>query len=146
MTDNRLELLKSEIKKRISGIDSSRVYYRDRSFGFYISITILSALTTILLGSDFDDPDVQSWLKRLALILTALITVVSSYNAFFNHKDLWIANNQALNRLKELSFNVSFREAEPRPLSEDEIEKFRANYQTILDELNNTWANSRAAK
>lgn len=142
----KLNLLKEEVANRITSIDESRVYYRKRSFGFYISITILSAIVTILLGSAFESPDLENWLKRISLALTAMITVLSAYNIFFNHKELWVANNQALNSLKELRFNIDFREADATPVSTAEIDDLKKKYQLILDELNSTWAKSRATK
>ncbi len=141
-TPPQLQLLKDKIDKHIKNINDSRIYYRTKAFSLYISTTVLSALVTVILGLGIHDLDAYS--KGISLLLSALITVLSAYNTFFNHKELWTANNNALNKFYELRFNIEFREQGASPLSQTEVDDFRKNYQLILDELNATWAKSRS--
>ena len=67
---------------------------------------------------------------------------MSGYNSFFDNKQMWIANNNALNEFYKLSFDIEFAETN---LSVDEVivEKFKNDYQSILDKLNSVWTSSR---
>lgn len=141
-TREQLELLKEKIAERIKGINSRRLHYRSQAFYAFISTAALASVTTILLGLNLDDP----WKERIriaALVITTIITLINTYNAFFNHKELWVANNSALNRFYELQFDIEFFEKGSMPLELIAVDEFKKRYQAILNELNQTWYKSR---
>jgi hypothetical protein len=137
-------LLKEKIDERTGSISDNRLYYRNRAYRLFISTTILSALVTVLLGLNIGEFDI--WLKKISLVITSIITILSAYNSFFNHKDLWITNNTALNKFYELKFNMEYREKDPTAVTQVEVDEFKKAYQSILNELNTNWAKSRTIK
>lgn len=140
METQSLIFLKEEIKERISGINQSRTYYRKIAFWAYLSITILSALTTIILGLNLKSFEEQ--LRIIALLLSGLITIISAYNSYFDNKQMWIANNIALNDFYKLNFDIEFAQSNSN-ITELLIEEYKIEYQNILDRLNSSWTNSR---
>jgi len=67
------------------------------------SMTVsMAGLVTILLGWKITSPAPPPLLANLALVLGALITVISAYEAFFDPRALWIRETLAFARLKDL--------------------------------------------
>lgn len=140
----KLNFLKRLIDERINSINSGRLYYRKQSFIIFIGTAILSAVVTILLGSNVEPPSWKEAVRITALVITTIITLINGYNAFFNHKDLWIAHNETRNRLFQLKFDIEFYEAGNANLDEATIARFKKTYQEILDDLNQSWYKSRS--
>lgn len=138
----QLELLKSKIDDRINGINSRRLYYRRQAFYAFIGTAILSALATVLLGLQSQSRYIET-IRISCLIITSIITIINTYNAFFNHKELWIANNNALNKFYELKFNIEYFEKESQPWDMQSLLIFKQTYQEILNDLNQIWSKTR---
>ena len=141
VVSEKLEFLKQEIAARLIHMDSSRLFYRKMAFRMYFGAAVLGAVTTVLLGLNIEG--IREVLRISALIITATVTVINAYMAFFNHKDLWLAYNLAQNRFKTLQFEIDFTEKGGGELTMDQVLHFQAAYQSIIDELNNTWVKSR---
>lgn len=139
---DELNFLKSQIEKRIANINNTRSYYRKVSFWTYGSISTLAALSTIALGLNIEHLGESP--RIFALIISGLITVLSAYTTFFNHKELWVANNNALNSLRKLKFDIEYKEQNLSGLDTKLTENFKKEYQRILDNLNNSWNKSRS--
>ncbi|MDJ1483115.1 DUF4231 domain-containing protein [Cytophagaceae bacterium YF14B1] len=136
--------LKKSISDRITSVNRNRLYYRRRSFYAFISTTILAALTTVLLGINSVDPDCKEFIRIAALLISSVITIVNAYNSYFNHKELWLINNQALNRFYKLQFEIEFLEKGHENITPDKINELREEYQKIIDQLNSEWDRHRA--
>lgn len=139
----QFEFLKTSVNDRINGINKRRLNYRQQAFYAFFSTAALAALATVLLGLQLNGKWVET-IRITALIITSLITLINTFNAFFNHKELWIANNTALNKLYELKFNMEYVEKGSQPFDLQVIDLYKKKYQEILDELNQTWYKSRA--
>lgn len=142
MENRELKYLKEQISQRIKGYDIKRLYYRKVSFWAYLSVTILAAISTIILGIKIEELGEAP--RIIALIITGLITVISSYNTFFDNKAMWLAFNAALNDLRSLSFEITLLEEKGESLSDDSIKVFINRYESIVDRLNKTWVAARA--
>lgn len=139
--NEQFKLLLDSIAERIENFDQKRIYYRHRAAKAYFSTAILAAISTILLGLN-----INGWadiIRITVLIITTLITILNSYNTFYNYKELWIANNDALNRLYALNFNMNFFLKGGIVLTVEILKGFKDEYQSILDELNQVWHKSR---
>ncbi|MCU7616011.1 SLATT domain-containing protein [Chryseobacterium sp. PBS4-4] len=142
MESEQLKFLKEQIDRRITRINSSRLYYRRVAFWTYLSITILAAMSTIVLGLNFEI--IKDILRIIALVISGCITVISAYNTFFDNKGMWIAYNDALNEIYKLKFAIEFREKQDYEIDQITIEQFKLQYQNILDELNDVWTRSKS--
>lgn len=140
MESQALIFLKEQIKSRITKVNQSRLYYRKIAFWTYLSISILAALSTIILGLNIKF--LEEHLRIIALILSGFITILSAYNTFFDNKQMWIAYNNALNEFYKLTFDIEFAESNSS-INEDSVKQYKVEYQNILDRLNSSWTNSR---
>lgn len=140
----RLEFLKKEIAARRFGLVRRSNYYQATAFWPFMISVVLSAIVTVLLG--FNDPGLRETFRLTALGLTAIVTIANAYNSFYSNRQLWVANNKALNRLYRLIFDIAYSEQGDHYVSDTETEAFRATYQCILDELNAAWEKNREGK
>ena len=136
MERKEFEFLKTQINERIANFRKYESRYRKNALRTHFFVSILAAISSIILGLNI--PHFEEALRITALIISGIITVVSAYNAFFAHKQMWVAYDSALNDLKKLSFEIEFTER-GNEISKDMVHKFKQDYQAILDRLNKTW-------
>jgi len=146
MSENleKLAFLRENILHQIEGVNQRRISYRNKAFSIFIWATVLSGITTVLLGVNADN--LKEPFRISALILTACLTVINAYNTFLGHKELWITNNVAHNRLLELDFNIGYFEKGNNDITTAQVEGFKKSYQEILNELNASWQKNRSGQ
>lgn len=143
MQNHSLQFLKSQIDERVISISKNRNYYRKIAFNSHMGTAVLSAIIGLALGLNICEKTGHEITRILSIILTSTIAILNAYQAFFNHKELWIENNQALNNFYHLKFDIEFAEKSEGDLSVQTIEEYKRRYQEILDELNKTWVKNR---
>ncbi|PWK77052.1 hypothetical protein LX99_02862 [Mucilaginibacter oryzae] len=137
-----LTFLSQEVEERIKGIDDRRIFYRKKAASFFSALIILTAINTLILGLKTDfSPDC---VKNIALLISCVLTVLSGYNSYYSYKELWSANNNALNRFYSLRFNVNFLLKTEKTIDEAMLSHLKQEYQAILDELNQSWFKSKS--
>jgi len=137
----KLEFLQAEIEKRIKGFQSSRDFYRRRAFLVTIGTTILSAATTVLLGLKI--AECNETIKVVAMIITALISIISAYNAFYAPKELWLVNNEAINKMYSLHHHIKYELSGKTSYDANLVNRFDQLYSDLLKEINEDWRNKR---
>jgi hypothetical protein len=123
--------------------DAKRQKNKFLAFGLKITIALLSAGITVLLGLSFPGKDEGTY-KNIALGLSALSAVMGTWDAFFNHRTLWIRYTIAANRMRSLLEEIKYQTAKsqgelPVQLSDEMFEK----YQQIVAEANHAWEDMR---
>jgi hypothetical protein len=107
-----------------------------------MSATALGATATVLLG--WDSPgEFAPLLKNAALMVTALITVVAAYDAFFEPRKLWVRETFVLNSLRDLMREFEIRKA-VRDLAPDELALFSDRFHEILRKSLTEWTQDKA--
>jgi len=140
MEKENLQYLKSKINERINRFTKRRDCYRKKSLYIFLIISILSAVTSVVLGLNISG--CEETLRIIALIISGIVTVVSAYNAFFDNKQMWINYNNTLNEFYKLNFEIEFAE-KSNAINEEMILKFKKDYQTILGKFNSQWTDLR---
>lgn len=118
---------------------------RDKAKAFVLrSLSVaLAAAITVLLGFEGLGSSASTAAKNAALVCGALITVFNAWDAFFNHRGLWIMHTISWVRLMELQQEVGFylagRDADN--LSEVEVEAFWAQFVQIQRDSRDRWIN-----
>lgn len=146
--NRKVDLLKVKIDERISTFTSKRKDNKYKARNFYVSTTVLAAISTIILGLDFANIE---WLtfnddiaKNIALILSALITIVSAYDSFFDHKSLWVNFTKAKSNLSSLKFELDYYLEGNTNIEKKDIDGFKAKYHEIINEVGKKWSNLRS--
>ncbi|MUK26215.1 DUF4231 domain-containing protein [Aliivibrio fischeri] len=132
------EFLSTEINKSIE-ILKIKVSHQKKKTHIINGLSImLGALITLTLGLKFNGYEL--WQKNIALTLGALLTIVSSWNAVFDYKKLWIRQKSTLLDLyqlkNELNYALSLHSNDP-----NDIEALFSRYQKIWELDGNEWRN-----
>jgi len=128
-------------------IDEAHAYARVRKHRFRwksvavrLTVLVLSAASTIILGLQNLDP----W-TGTAFSLVAVVTVVSALEPFFAWRSLWVLMEEASYKFHRLRDDLEYYVAS-RPVEEIEGERVRemfVRYQGIWDELSSRWLKFR---
>ena len=101
-----------------------------------ISSVLLSAIVTVCLG--LKSTDNTTWgtvLSDVALVLSALISVVSAYEAFFDPRSLWIRETIVFTKLRNLKREFEFWDSGcEESLTPEQVEKLES-FQQKLDQI-----------
>ncbi|PSB27071.1 SLATT domain-containing protein [Stenomitos frigidus] len=139
----KIELLQAKVDDAIKKVRGNRRDNRRKASLIKLTATFCSATATILLGLKV--PNLESQLKDIAFVLTALITLLSALEPFFNFRALWVEHEIALWKFHRLRDKIEFYLAgnKPEKMSIDEINGFHAEFQIIWDDLSQSWINYR---
>lgn len=140
-TKEQLIYIKDSLDKRIESVNKKRIFYRKWSFIVLFSTAFLAIISSILLG--LNSKLFAEATRITVLIITSIISLISVVNAFFNYKELWLANNTARNRFYELKFKIELFEKSEENSSLAIIESFANVYQEIINDLNQSWIKAR---
>jgi hypothetical protein len=115
-----------------------------------ISSVLLSATVTVCLGLKSINTTWGTVLSDVALVLSALISVVSAYEAFFDPRSLWIRETIVFTKLRNLKREFEFWAAgcDGDTLEPAEAEKllgFKDKLDQILLESLKHWMKIRGA-
>lgn len=134
------------IAEEIQGFDSSRQFYRRGFFRFTLGTAILSAMTTVLIGMSKTFAD-QAWLSALALVTSAGITVLSAWDGFFRHRDLWVQKTDSWMSLQNLQSNLQFAKLKTGgSLSADQVDDFYKRFDRIVMAEHELWKKVRGTQ
>jgi Protein of unknown function (DUF4231) len=115
-----------------------------------ISSVFLSAIVTVCLGLKLGVTSWQTWLSNLALGLSALITVVGAYEAFFDPRAIWIRETIVYTKLRNLKREFEFWAAgcdgdTLEPAEAERLDRFKDQLDQILIESLKNWMKIRGA-
>ena len=134
------------INQEIQGFDSSRQFYRRGFFYFTLGTAILSAMTTVLIGMSKIYSS-QAWMSALALVTSAGITVISAWDGFFRHKDLWVQKTDSWMSLQNLQSNLQFAKLKAGgSLSSEQVDEFFKRFEKIVMAEHELWKRVRSTQ
>jgi hypothetical protein len=117
-----------------------------------ISAVFLSGVVTVCLGLKFSGAATpwQTWLSNLALFLSAVITVVGAYEAFFDPRAIWIRETIVYTKLRNLKREFEFWAAGCdgemlEPTEAEQLDRFKDQLDQILIESLKNWMKIRGA-
>ncbi len=99
--------------------------------GYYtlsISILLLSAILTVILGLHVNDENYLIRFKNIALVIGALITFLTGLNAFWKLQSYWVRRKILLRRLEDLRDEFAFQKLSTQ---KEDLANLFAKYQTI---------------
>ncbi len=119
-TVDSLKYLQGDLKDRIAWQTKRHRWERAKSLIRKTLAVALAATITVLLGLEGDVVD-ATVAKNLALVFAAVIVLVNAWEAFFNHRGMWICTprtGQSLMLLRPTLISISpvtSRERSPMP-------------------------------
>ena len=138
-------LLANEVKCLTDQFKKEQTRHKHTALSLRILAVILAASITILLGYKGATSETETVLKNIALVLGALITVVSAYEAFFVPHALWVRETITYSRLKDLQRDINLYGPEPTEVSNEDFESLKKRLDIILQEDLRGWIRLRGA-
>jgi len=85
----------------------------------------------------------SDWLSAVALVLTALVPIVASWESFFDDRWMWVRYTAALNSLYGISDELEFALTEPVLPDADAVRKLYDRLQSTLQDADKDWSSKR---
>jgi hypothetical protein len=142
---DQFSFLLEQIEGRLRRLDEAITWYRKVHFRGQMAVVVLSALVTIVAGLKLSF-DFEGTSSNIVLVLGALLSVISTWGAFFSPKESWHLNAKTYGRLRALQASLRFQACSP-DFSEDgrkRVAEAFAEYQEILAEHNTEWLSLRS--
>jgi Protein of unknown function (DUF4231) len=129
------------LDEAIAQFGRDRNRHKRRALGLKLSTSALGALATVLLGWQGADA-AATVLKNIALIATALITLVAAYDAFYEPRKLWIRETFVLNSMKDLKrkWEIATSTGETEAV---DVKAYGNEYHEILTKSLSEWVNAK---
>lgn len=138
-------VLGSEISARLAEFTHKRKRDRRKAFGLKLGAAVLGAAVTVLLGLKVS-ASVEPLLKNIALIAGALVAVLNAWDAFYDHRALWVKRTTTAARLKSLERKVRIARARTPELTPEQLDAFRITLDEILDDDLSSWVQMRSER
>lgn len=143
--EERLKCLEEDIDRLVKRYGYDAVRHKRTALSLKIVSVCIAAAITILLGLKLKNPALMEDLANAALVLGAIITVLSAYEAFFDPKALWIRETVTFARLKDLQRDVRFWARGLDAIDETRLEEFKKRLDRVLDDSLKYWMKVRGA-
>lgn len=137
----QVDFLKTQLENAIKSLHNRRMENKRKAFRIQIATTILSAVSTIVLGLKVEGKEEHT--RIFALIVSSTITVITAIDAFYNHKRLWLTYADSLNAMYALRYDFDYRLFGTAEITVDELNRFKDRYQEILNNNNEKWMKMR---
>ena len=138
-------VLGNEISARLAEFSRKRLRDKRKAFGLKIGAALLGAAVTILLGLKVS-AEHEATLKNIALVAGALVGLLNAWDAFYDHRALWVKRTTTAARLRKLDREFRVARADVDDLDRQRLETFRATLEQILDDDLSSWIQMRDAK
>src|SRR5262245_41007922 len=141
-----LSFLRAELKGHIYSFKQRVEKNRRQAFLAKFLVAVLGALTTILLGLKSNPlfADQDNWFSAVALVLSAGTTVIATWDAFFDHRWLWIRYTSTLVSLYSISDDLEYAAANTNSMPKAELDGLYGRLQEALKDTNAAWVEKRA--
>lgn len=140
----KIDFLKENIDKQIGNFKYKRDGNRRSAFVLTISLAISSALVTVLIGLHGIDGSNKTYVLNIALLLSALVTIGSVFDSFYNPKDLWVKYTKTTNDLYEIKSSLDYLLTKGiENIDIAQIDELYDEYQNVLRITNEQWSKLR---
>lgn len=126
-----------QLEATIERYGGDRKRHKYTALALKISTALFGAISTVLLG--WQHPESPDALKNAALILTSLVTLFATYDAFFEPRKLWVRETVAVNSLRDLQLRWQLAVAAGQGAA-NPVPVFSDEFQIILTKSLNEWA------
>lgn len=142
-SNKKLDFLEEEIVNRILDFRDKRIRDKKTAFRVKMMSILLSAIITVLLGIKVNT-FLTGIFSNLALIFGATITVVSAFDAFYNHRSLWVQRTITLSQLYALQRDINlYKAGDPQTYDDTIINGFINRFNDILKTELHSWLKLR---
>ena len=134
--------LSKSLQTEIESFNAKRKENKSKALLLKLSITALGGITTVLLG--LQGIGHESLLRNVALVFSALVTLLSTWDTFFNHRALWTRYTATYTALLGIESDLEYlRQGGDGALTESQVDALYRRAQAILRDTNEWWQHER---
>jgi len=129
----KMDFLLKQIDESLKDYERRKRRNRRPALLFKILIAGLSSVVTILLGIRVE----EIWVKHLdqiALVISALMSVVTTWNAFYDYTALWVQFTKTVAQLGLLHQDIEYMRMGNEEITVSEVNYLKERYDDILHE------------
>ncbi len=139
------ELLKAQIKQALIKLKTRKEDDKTKTMFVVTYAAVISALTTILIGLSSYLSSYSIYFNIAALITSASVTVIHSWDKLFSHKKLWLLEVQIYRELKDLEEDIEHLEKTGN-LHQENINECYVRYKQSIRKWNSEWQEMRISE
>jgi uncharacterized protein DUF4231 len=125
-----IDHLKARIANRLETLNESKARYRRYHSRVALFLILLAACNTTVVTLS-QTQKAWPWWGYAAIVLSALIAVLTGVNGLFKPRERHVKNAEALNEVFDIQARLQWRELNEPPISTEEVDKFFAEFRTI---------------
>jgi hypothetical protein len=138
------QYLRTKIETEIAAFRRRRIEYKRKAIAIKVTISVLAALTTILLGLQGVPPQFDTTVRNVTLVFSATITLLSSLDAFFNHRALYLRYTATTAQLYDLRSDIDYLlSKDPTEITEATLDDIYRRLRGVLEETGSDWVKAR---
>ena len=139
----KAKYLSQVLKTKSSDYNAKRGENKRKALLFKLTITGFSGATTVVLG--LQGIGQEYLLRNTALVLSAWVTLLSTWDSFFNHRGLWARYTTTCAALRAVESDLEYLLLRDDGMyTEEQIDKLYERYQAIIQETNQWWQRERS--
>jgi len=138
-----IDILKKDINLSLENLRKRRRGNKKKAEYVVVASAVISAVTTISIGLSSLVETWSSIFQGIALILSASLTIIATWDGFYNHKRLWLLQADIVNRLQDIKSDIRHLEANGKP-NQQSINDLYSRYKSSFREFNEQWKDLRA--
>jgi hypothetical protein len=102
----------------------------------------MAAAITVLLGLSMS-PENKTFYANVALVFGATITIFNTWDAFFNHRALWVRFTVATQSLHCIKEELEYLRSDKNQLTPEQIDSLHSDFKEVLITVNRDRENLR---
>ena len=139
----KAKYLSEMLKTKGREYNTKRGENKRKALLFKLTITGFSGATTVLLG--LQGIGQEYLLRNSALLLSAWVTLLSTWDSFFNHRGLWTRYTTTCAALRAVESDLEYLLLKDDGMyTEEQIDELYERYQAIIQETNQWWQRERS--
>jgi hypothetical protein len=140
---NRQEYLLNLLNQCLKIFDRKRQRDKFLALGLKLAAAVLSGSVTVVLGLTYPAKP-EATFKNIALILSAIGAALNTWDAFFNHRTLWIRHTVTANKIRSLRDDADYSLAKGGgTMSDIDADRIFDEYRKVMSEANQSWETLR---
>jgi len=143
----RLDCLQADVDKLVQRYGAEATRHKKSAVLLKLVSVFIAATITILLGLKLQSVELKDTFANIALVLGAIITVLSAYEAFFDPRALWIRETVTFARMKDVQRDLRYWAAGVDPARIDDVmlSLFKQRVDRVLEDSLKYWMKVRGA-
>jgi hypothetical protein len=145
--DDQIACVRAQIKKNLQGYGRSGWRSRLYALSIKFGAATLAGATTVLIAVQHSVPDINPTTKTslivISLTTSALVTVLSTFDALLESQWMWLFNYRTRDKISLLLDRFNYSTKGSPALTAARLNEFHSELISIVETANREWAQQR---